>query len=219
MARTGLDERAAVRLAEAGALAGLAKRRRDALWQVRGLAHAPVLPGDRRAASRSPGSLARVYAPVLPAAAVRDETPAFEELDLRETIAWDYRASAHSPRGHPLTALREQLRARHLPDARTVSSMRDGRKTRYAGLVICRQRPGTAGGVVFMTLEDETGFVNLVVWSRVFDAHALVARTAPFLGVTGTIQRAGDVVNLVADTLWRPRLDRGPNAVGSRDFH
>ena len=199
VARTGLDERMSTRLAEAGALAGLEKRRRDALWQVRGLT--------------------RARAAVLPPGAARDETPAFADLDLREAIAWDYRTSAHSPRGHPLAALRAQLRARGLPDARTVSSMRDGRKTRYAGLVICRQRPGTAGGVVFMTLEDETGFVNLVVWSRVFDAHALVARTAPFLGVTGTIQRAAGVVHLVADTLWRPELDEDPNAVGSRDFH
>ena len=199
VARTGLDEQMSSRLAEAGALAGLEKRRRDALWQVRGLT--------------------RTHAPVLPAGAARDETPAFEELDPRETIAWDYRTSAHSPRGHPLAALRAQLRARDLPDARTVSSMRDGWKTRYAGLVICRQRPGTAGGVVFMTLEDETGFVNLVVWSRVFDAHALIARTASFLGVTGTIQRADGVVHLVADTLWRPELDEDPSAVGSRDFH
>ena len=199
VARTGLDERVSTRLAEAGALAGLEERRRDALWQVRGLV--------------------RARAPVLPARAARDGTPAFDDLDLGETIAWDYRTSAHSPRGHPLAALRTQLRARGLPDARAVSAMRDGRKTRYAGLVICRQRPGTAGGVVFMTLEDETGFVNLVVWSRVFDAHALIARTASFLGVTGTIQKAGEVVHLVADTLWRPELDGGPNAVGSRDFH
>ncbi len=199
VARTGLDERVASRLAEAGALAGLERRRRDALWQVRGLVGA--------------------LAPVLPAGAARDETPAFDDLGPGETIAWDYRTSAHSPRGHPLAALRAQLRARRLPDARTVSAMRDGRKTRYAGLVICRQRPGTAGGVVFMTLEDETGFVNLVVWSRVFDAHALIARTASFLGVTGRIQRADGVVHLVADTLWRPELDAVPNAVASRDFH
>ena len=199
VARTGLDEKMAGRLAEAGALAGLERRRRDALWQVRGLA--------------------RALAPVLPAGTARDETPGFDDLDLGETIAWDYRTSAHSPRGHPLAALRARLEARGLPDARTVSAMRDGRKTRYAGLVICRQRPGTAGGVVFMTLEDETGFVNLVVWSRVFDEHALIARTASFLGVTGKIQRAGGVVHLVADTLWRPELDTGPNAVGSRDFH
>ena len=199
VARTGLDERVSSRLVEAGALAGLEERRRDALWQVRGLI--------------------RTREPVLPVAAAPDETPAFEDLDLRETIAWDYRTSAHSPRGHPLAALREQLSARRLPDARTVSSMRDGRKTRYAGLVICRQRPGTAAGVVFMTLEDETGFVNVVIWSRVFDEHALIARTASFLGVTGTIQEAAGVVHLVAETLWRPELDRDPNAVGSRDFH
>ena len=153
-----------------------------------------------------------------PAPAGRGRTGAAKPGSPRWNPA-SHRAGRGARRGHPLAALREQLRARRLPDARTVSSMRNGRKTRYAGLVICRQRPGTAGGVVFMTLEDETGFVNLVVWSRVFDAHALVARTAPFLGVTGTIQRAGDVVNLVADTLWRPRIDRGPNAVGSRDFH
>ena len=199
VARTGLDEKMSSRLAEAGALAGLERRRRDALWQVRGLV--------------------RALAPVLPPGAARDETPAFDDLGPGETIAWDYRTSAHSPRGHPLAALREKLDARGLPDARTVSSMLDGRKTRYAGLVICRQRPGTAGGVVFMTLEDETGFVNLVVWSRVFDEHALIARTASFLGVTGTIQKAGGVVHLVADTLWRPELDEDPNAVGSRDFH
>ena len=199
VARTGLDERMAGRLAEAGALAGLEQRRRDALWQVRGLV--------------------RARAPVLPPGAARDETPGFDDLDSGETIAWDYRTSAHSPRGHPLAALRTQLGARGLPDARTVSAMRDGRKARYAGLVICRQRPGTAGGVVFMTLEDETGFVNLVIWDRVFEAHALIARTASFLGATGRIQRAGGVVHLVADTLWRPELDAGPNAVGSRDFH
>ncbi len=199
IARTGLDEEMSSRLAEAGALAGLQERRRDALWRVRGVV--------------------RTHAPVLPAGAARDETPAFEDLDLRETIAWDYRTSAHSPRGHPLAALREHLSVLRLPDARTVSSMRDGRKTRYAGLVICRQRPGNAGGVVFMTLEDETGFVNVVIWSRVFDEHALIARTASFLGVTGTIQQAAGVVHLVADTLWRPELDRGPTAVGSRDFH
>ncbi len=199
VARTGLDERIAGRLAETGALAGLEQRRRDALWQVRGLV--------------------RALAPVLPPGAARDETPGFDDLDLGETIAWDYRTSAHSPRGHPLAALRAQLGARGLPDARTVSAMRDGRKTRYAGLVICRQRPGTAGGVVFMTLEDETGFVNLVIWDRVFEEHALIARTASFLGVTGTVQKAGEVVHLVADALWRPELDEGPNAVGSRDFH
>ena len=70
-----------------------------------------------------------------------------------------------------------------------------------------------------MTLEDETGFVNLVLWDRVFQAFPVVARTVSFLGVTGTIQKQGLVVHLVADELWQPRLDTIPNAVHSRNFH
>lgn len=66
--------------------------------------------------------------------------------------------------------------------------MKDGSSVCYAGLVICCQRPGTASGVTFMTLEDETGFVNLVVWTRVFQAHTVLAKTAKFLGVTGKVQ-------------------------------
>ena len=66
--------------------------------------------------------------------------------------------------------------------------MKDGDNVRYAGLVICRQRPGTAGGVVFMTLEDETGFVNAVIWESVFQRYSVLAKTISFLGITGTLQ-------------------------------
>jgi len=100
-----------------------------------------------------------------------DVLPDFAPLGDLENIEWDYRASSHSTRGHPLAPLRDVLRAQGLPDARTVSTLEDGRRVRYAGLVICRQRPGTAGGVTFMTLEDETGFVNVVIWTHVFDAY------------------------------------------------
>ena len=88
-----------------------------------------------------------------------------------------------------------------------------------AGLVICRQTPGTASGVTFMTLEDETGFVNLVVWERVFEQFVTLAKTAVFLGVSGTIQRQDDVVHIIAKTLWAPQVRRGPTALRSRDFH
>jgi len=199
VSRTRLDERALSRLAEAGALAGLEPHRRDALWQVRGLARTPTSALLGEAAS--------------------DETPVFEALGFGDSIAWDYRASGHSPRGHPLAAVRAALVAQRLPDARAVALMRNGRKARYAGLVICRQRPGTAAGVVFMTLEDETGFVNIVIWKTVFDQYVLIAKTASFLGVTGKIQKAEGVVHLVADTLWQPKLGQHPEAVGSRDFH
>ena len=89
---------------------------------------------------------------------------------------------------------------------------------RYAGLVICRQRPSTAGGIVFMTLEDETGFLNVVVWDRVFAQYAVIAKTTSFLGVTGKLQVQDGVVHLVAESLWVPKIDRPPRT-RSRDFH
>ena len=121
--------------------------------------------------------------------------------------------------GHPLAPLHDALTSRRLPDAHTVAAMPNGRRVRYAGIVICRQRPGTSSGVTFMTLEDETGFVNVVVWKRVFDEHAVLARTASFLGVTGKIQSESGVVHIVADALWMPETAARPPTAGSRDFH
>ena len=137
--------------------------------------------------------LGRTPAPSLPLAS-REPRPDFEPLGEFETIEWDYRFSAHSTRGHPLTPLRDALTSRRLPDACTVAAMPNGRRLRYAGIVICRQRPATASSVTFMTLEDETGFVNVVVWKRVFDEHSVLARTASFLGVTGKLQCESGVV-------------------------
>jgi error-prone DNA polymerase len=195
--RTGLGSRVLARLAEGGALAGLERDRRAALWRARGAVH------HRR--------------PELAIECV-ETTPAFEALDPLATIDWDFAATGHSPRGHPLEPLRTALTARQLPDARSVSAMHDGAAVRYAGIVICRQRPGTASGVVFMTLEDETGFVNVVVWSRVFDEYAALIKTTSFLGVTGKLQVQDGVVHVVARRFWIPRLCRPPSAVASHDF-
>ena len=196
--RTRLDERVLRRLAEAGALAPFEGRRRAALWAAQGLGPASETP-----------------LPVAP----DDPLPDFDPLDDFQAIDWDYRFSAHSTRGHPLAPLREALAAQDLPDARTVAGMPDGRRVRYAGLVICRQRPGTASGVTFMTLEDETGFVNVVIWQRVFDDHAVLARTASFLGVSGKLQSESGVVHVVADALWPPQIPARPPTAGSRDYH
>ena len=196
--RARLDEAALRRLAEAGAFAPFEKARRAALWEARGLAVTPATP--------------------LPVAS-SEATPAFDSLSAFETIGWDYAANGHSTAGHPLAPLRGQLAAQQLPEACTVAAMRDGREVRYAGLVICRQRPATASGVTFMTLEDETGFVNLVVWKRVFERYAVLAKTANFLGVTGKLQATDGVVHIVADTLWMPRFEANPASAGSRDFH
>ncbi|HEY6173554.1 MAG TPA: OB-fold nucleic acid binding domain-containing protein, partial [Kofleriaceae bacterium] len=109
--------------------------------------------------------------------------------------------------------------ARRWPDARTVARGRDGQRIEYVGIVICRQQPGTASGVVFMTLEDETGFVNLVVWQQVFARFALVLKTTSLLGVTGRLQVQEGIVHLIADEVWKPRLSRPVTDVVSRDFH
>ena len=196
--RTRLDARVVGRLAEAGAFARFEGVRRAALWEALDLGRTPasslpLAPGEPR--------------------------PGFEPFGEFETIAWDYRFSAHSTRGHPLAPLHGALTARKLPDARTVAAMPNGRRVRYAGIVICRQRPATASSVTFMTLEDETGFVNVVVWKRVFDEHAVLARTASFLGVTGKLQSESGVVHIVADALWAPEIAARPPSAGSRDFH
>jgi error-prone DNA polymerase len=86
-------------------------------------------------------------------------------------------------------------------------------------MVICRQRPGTASGVTFFTLEDETGFVNVVVWKQVFDRHAALAKTAALLGVTGEIQKADGVIHLIAKSLWTPDVALAEQTHRSRDFH
>jgi error-prone DNA polymerase len=196
--RTRLDEGAQSRLAEAGAFACFGTSRRDALWQVR------KLVATQDDSLRLPE---------------RDASPGFRGLGELETVLWDYGASDHSTRAHPLSPLRAALRERGLPDARTVQRMPNGRRIRYAGIVICRQRPGTAGGVTFMTLEDETGFVNAIIWKRVFDQYSVIGRTQAFLGITGKLQVEHGIVHLVADQLWVPDLGVEPAAARSHDFH
>ena len=195
--RTGLDRKAMAALAEADALQNLGpKTRRAAVWQTLG-----VTPKDP---------------PLL-----EEAIPGFAPLDSFETIAWDHRTTGSSTRGHPLLPLRSRLAAAGLPTAREVSKLRNGTRARYAGMVICRQRPGTASGVVFMTLEDETGFVNLVLWPDVFEAHRQLAQTLSFLGAAGKVQAEQGTVHLVVDGLFRPEVSRMavPPEVPSRDFH
>jgi error-prone DNA polymerase len=196
--RSEWNERTLAALAEAGAFESLGLSRRSALWE------APAVVRDRYLLLPFPEP---------------SEGPAFQPLEAAEAIAWDYRSSSHSTRGHLVAPLRPFLRAHGMPDAQTVRTLRSGIRIRYAGVVICRQRPHTASGVTFMTLEDETGFVNLVVWNHVFQSFPVLARTAGWLGVTGTIQAQDGVVHLIAERLWIPRGAGIPYEVESRDFH
>lgn len=194
--RGDLDEGALVALAEAGAFEGFGLNRRQAIWEVRGLARTEQTP-----------------------LALQQETqPSFYALSLFETINWDYAHASHSAHGHPLAPLRHQLAAKGLPTARAVAGMRNNRRLRYAGLAICRQRPGTANGVTFMTMEDETGFVNLVIWPKVFERYARMIKTESFLGVDGKLQVQHGVAHLIVERFWVPDLPMRPARPSSHDF-
>ena len=195
---TALNKKALHALAEAGSFECFGLNRRDAIWQVRSLSRftRDSLPLEPASSQISFGSLAR-----------------------DDKVIWDYRTSHHSTRGHPMRGLRPALRARGIPDATAVERRAHGDELRYVGMVICRQRPGTASGVTFFTLEDETGFVNVVVWKRVFDQHAALAKTAALLGVTGEIQKADGVIHLIAKSLWVPDVALADQTHRSRDFH
>lgn len=199
--RTRLNARALQALAEAGALQCFGLDRRDALWAIRGLVtqydDEINLPADQAPAQKQ---------------------PKFRAVHPTEAILWDYRSSHHSTRGHPMEHLRPGMRA-DLPLAEAVTRMRDRQRTDFVGMVICRQRPGTASGITFLTLEDETGFVNVVVWRQVFDEHAILIKSAAVLGVTGRIQYAEGVVHLIAERLWEAQARASAPPTQIRSFH
>ena len=196
--RTKLNEVALTALAESGAFEGFGLTRRQTLWKVHGLARSQPLS--------------------LPLT-VAEDTPRFEGLDPLETLHWDHRTTHHSARGHRLEPLRTQIAERGWLDAHEVAHTPNGERIDYAGMVVCRQRPATASGVLFMTLEDETGFANLVIWSAVFKKYAILAKTASFLGVTGHVQSQDGVVHVIVERMWLPCLAATPPHARSRDFH
>ena len=199
--RADLDSQAMQRLAASDALSGLAGQRRDAIWAVAGV--------DTRAT------------PMLKATrTVEDADPEFETQSLGDAVLADYRALGLSLKGHPLALLRPALAPFKVQQAALLNAeYRPGQLARASGLVTHRQQPGTAKGVVFVTLEDETGTVNVIVWPAVAAAQRKPLLGASLLTVYGVWQREGEVRHLVAKTL----VDHSPMLQGlvtrSRDFH
>ena len=195
--RADLDRGDLRALAAADALAGFAGNRRLAAWQVAGIAR-PL--------------------PLAPTPAEPRALPLLPPPSEGEAIVGDYASLGLTLRRHPLALLRGHLKRRHLLCAREVGEAPAGAKVATAGLVINRQRPGTASGVIFATLEDETGFVNLVVWSQVFERHRAALLGARLLGVEGEIQREAGVTHLVARRLRDYSGLLGGLMTKSRDF-
>jgi len=176
------------------------ERRRVALWRV-----LEALRGD-----------AGPLAPSRPRPA-RPPLPAMSRL---ETTDADYRLTGLSLNGHPMRHLRELLRPNGVRTSRELQlDGRDGERVAHAGLVICRQRPGTAKGFVFLSLEDETGILNVVVTPKRFERQALMISTTPLLLVRGTLQVESNVVNLRAEQFRALRADAGEAWARSHDFH
>jgi error-prone DNA polymerase len=204
--RVKLETNAIRALAEAGAFDRMvsdmpqARQRRTALWRV--------LEAMRGAA----GPLA----PVIP----KSTTPDLPPLKPVEIADADYRMTGLSLNGHPMQHLREVLKPNGIRTAKDLlRNGRDGEEAAHAGLVICRQRPGTAKGFVFLSLEDETGILNVIVTPQRFEAQALLISQTPLLLVRGVLQVEGRVVNLRAKTFRALRASAGEDWAPSHDFH
>jgi error-prone DNA polymerase len=117
------------------------------------------------------------------------------------SVVEDYRSFGLSLRAHPVSFLRGTLADRGMVACGDLAAMRDGRRATVPGLILVRQKPGSAKGIMFITLEDETGIANIVVWPSVFETHRALILSARMLAVRGRVQREGEVIHVIADRL------------------
>ena len=196
--RAELDQKDMRLLAGADVLASLAGHRRQQVWEASALKRPPQLLRD---------------APV--DEAFLELPPALEG----EEVVHDYATIGLTLRSHPLALLRPRLAERKLATAATLDGVGDGRFVRYAGIVTLRQQPETASGTIFMSLEDETGVVQVIVWRSLRERQRPEVLRAKLLEVHGTWQREGDVKNLIAGRLLDLTPLLGKLETSSRDFH
>jgi error-prone DNA polymerase len=215
-ARAGLSRQTLELLAEADALRSLGMDRRQGLWAVKGLA---------------PEARVGTQAPLLALMGPAAEAPAqLPFMALGAHVAEDYRTAGLSLKAHPCAFFRTLLDDLGAVSAAGLKDKRNGARVIVGGLVLIRQRPGTAKGVVFATLEDETGAANAVIWPDVFTANRRTVMSSRFLVVHGRLQRASDVIHVVAERFTDltgrlaelrdvPARSRAENLQRSRDFH
>ena len=178
--RSGVPVAALERLADADAFAGLGFDRRQALWRVRGLGDAPL--------------------PLFAAADARDVEPEVRLVPLTEgrEVVEDYRSVQLSLRAHPLSFVRPELERRGSAPCAALRQIKDGRRIRLSGIVLIRQRPG-AGNVTFVTIEDESGIANIIIWQRLYEKYRRTILSAAMLAVDGQVQKEGDVIHVIAN--------------------
>lgn len=195
--RARLDAKDLGALAAAGALAPFAPNRFRARWAVAGIEKSrPLLERTR----------------------IPEAVPMLEAPGEGEDIVADYRHLGFSLRRHPLALLRERLVAHGIATAEAVRALPNGARVYAGGIVITRQRPSSASGVTFITLEDETGYLNLVIWERLAERQRRVLLGATLLGVRGRVQQESGVLHVIADQLFDHSPWLGQLTMRSRDF-
>jgi error-prone DNA polymerase len=188
--RAGVPPVAIERLAEADAFHSLAHDRRQALWQVKGLGDAPLplfAAADAREGAISPES--------------QEPMVTLEPLSEGREVVEDYRTIQLSLRAHPVQFLREELRRRGVKAAADLDQVKDGRHVEVAGIILVRQKPGSAKGVLFITIEDETGIANGILWPDRFEAQRRTVLSSAMVGLRGRLQREGIVTHIIIDKI------------------
>jgi len=195
--RANLARRELEALADAGALRELSGNRHLTFWQVAG---------------------SEQELPLAPVPRASEGTPLLAPPTEGQNIASDYRTQGLTLGRHPLALLRADLTAAHIVTSADLRDLPHGRVVRVAGIVTARQRPQSAGGVMFITLEDEAGHMNLIVWERVWSRARRVASGARLLEVAGMLQKEGLVTHVVAQKLFDRTGMLGSIVTQSRDF-
>ncbi len=198
-----LDKRDMEALADADALQSLSGHRHQSQWQIMALEQPKPLLRDEQYQSAS----------------YFDDGVQLPVPQVAEEVLADYRATGLTLRAHPLSLLRERYPFSHCKRHSDLAALGNKRFVRIAGLVTCRQRPGSASGVLFLTLEDETGNSNIVVWQRTQQHFRQALMTAQLLLVTGIVESKDNVIHVIAGALHDYSHELDTLRLSSRDFH
>jgi error-prone DNA polymerase len=193
------------RLAEADAFHCIAEDRRQGLWKVKGLGEAPLplfAAADAREASFSPEG-AEPAVKLAPLTAGRE-------------VVEDYRSLQLSLRGHPMSFLRAELDTMRIVRCADLATIRDGRNVEVAGVILVRQRPGSAKGVLFVTIEDETGVAQGILWPDKFEVYRRQIMSASMIAMRGRLQKEGEVIHIICDRIIDH--DAMLRSIGRTDF-
>ncbi len=203
--QTGVPRSMLELLASADAFRSMGLDRRQALWDVRALNDAKPLPLFEQTGGRETGEEPHVQLPL---------------MALSEHVVNDYQTLRLSLKAHPMSFLRRSLNEEKIATCEDVKSLDDGARVSLAGLVLVRQRPGSAKGVIFMTLEDETGIANVVVWPKVLERYRKTVIGARLMFIHGRIQRHEEIIHIIANGLedrshWLLALVKGRGDLAS----